>query len=615
MKSQHSRSPRDSRDGGSVFLVTNLVNNPEWEENAERACFGHARAWRVGFLLVSLLCLGAVAFVYDLCWQGSSRDLLEALTSEGQRAVSQKWLPSKPEQVLPFKKWMKEWHVKPGKLTPVIYHTYSHHPQFLKDSKEATEFMQWQIAHDCPKQVVGFNLLPNRGEMVVMRVLENVTSPARCQERCTNTPHCSAWTYARYGKFAKHCWRKQVFGTDLHYKKDSAVVSGLPCSPNARGFWWPYQNKDLYDLPITPLDGPELPPLHCQTVLNTASCQSSMDVTSWPMPWPLNTIVHNNPDLKCCAPVEIGQVTESCPPGSTPVRDGEECAGYDAGRFGCCPNTAVSGEQTSTMHCVMLFLPFSYEQDLVALQYEMGAGIFKCDSYALYSSEVVELVPGVVSRRIHNTMMCELGGEFITALNLGIFLCLYRQIMQDMEFKRASWLVKVDPDTVWMPDRLRHVLLEHSWGIGDDGIYLNNCEDGLHGPIEVFSQRAFWKLGAKAKTCSDHLDGQVCTSNCSSVYTQIKQCNGPCTDWWGEDIWSDQCLRRFTKARRVMVKTLLQEAHCKPQIPDWRSCRDQHTIAFHPFKNVWEFKHCAEAMLGGSPPAPTILQDSKHVVP
>ena len=58
-----------------------------------------------------------------------------------------------------------------------------------------------------------------------------------------------------------------------------------------------------------------------------------------------------------------------------------------------------------------------------------------------------------------------------------------------------AWVIKVDPDTVWSPARLRPVLHGLSWGLEDDGIYLNNCGEGLHGPVEIFSTRAFLALG------------------------------------------------------------------------------------------------------------------------
>ncbi|CAE6935900.1 unnamed protein product, partial [Symbiodinium sp. KB8] len=107
-------------------------------------------------------------------------------------------------------------------------------------------------------------------------------------------------------------------------------------------------------------------------------------------------------------------------------------------------------------------------------------------------------------------------------------------ILLDQDFLSAEWLVKVDPDTVWAPTRLRHYLREHSWGIGGDGIYFNNCEEGLHGPIEVFSKNAFISVGRAAQHCKAAYDHQECSDNCTGVWEQTKYCNGPCIQWWGE---------------------------------------------------------------------------------
>ncbi|CAK9013259.1 unnamed protein product [Durusdinium trenchii] len=250
------------------------------------------------------------------------------------------------------------------------------------------------------------------------------------------------------------------------------------------------------------------------------------------------------------------------------------------------------------VHCVMLFRPWTYEQSLIEIQYRKKAGIFQCDSYALYSNEVIELFPGVVSRRIHSPLMCEIGGQFITALNLGIFLTFYRQVILDADFMDSAWVIKVDPDTVWNPQRLRPLLDGLSWGLDGDGIYLNNCELGFHGPIEIFSTRSFLALGHHAKECAKAMDGKTCIDHCDGVWNQVEVCNGRCTDWWGEDIWADQCLSRFTQAKRVMVKTLLQEDHCKPHISDWRSCSNPEVVAFHPFKEPWQFERCLDAVSG-----------------
>ncbi|CAL1154036.1 unnamed protein product [Cladocopium goreaui] len=47
--------------------------------------------------------------------------------------LMQKWLPIHQSEVLPYDQWVKAWHVKVGRLTDVVYHTYSNHPEFVKD--------------------------------------------------------------------------------------------------------------------------------------------------------------------------------------------------------------------------------------------------------------------------------------------------------------------------------------------------------------------------------------------------------------------------------------------------------------------------------------------------
>eukprot|EP00931_Biecheleriopsis_adriatica_P051030 TRINITY_DN29561_c0_g1_i2.p1 TRINITY_DN29561_c0_g1~~TRINITY_DN29561_c0_g1_i2.p1 ORF type:complete len:515 (-),score=102.68 TRINITY_DN29561_c0_g1_i2:72-1589(-) len=235
---------------------------------------------------------------------------------------------------------------------------------------------------------------------------------------------------------------------------------------------------------------------------------------------------------------------------------------------------------SATMLCIVLFRAY---------------GSFQCDGQTLYSSQAVELAPGVASRRIHSTLLCELGGQFVTALNLGIFMALWRQVILDGDFLSYDWTIKADPDTVFFPARLRPILVSYSSALEEDGVYLNNCRYGLHGPMETFSQNALRALAARAQVCSNAMDGEVCNTpeSCQEVWQPSfrEHCNGNCTAWWGEDIWVDQCLKRFTKAQRVFVPELLQEDHCDPK-PGWRSCKDQDTVAFHPFKTIEEFQAC-----------------------
>lgn len=510
--------------------------------------------------------------------------------------LMQKWLPIHQSEVLPYDQWVKAWHVKVGRLTDVVYHTYSNHPEFVKELNGMTTFLQWQLSHNCPKQVVGFDIVSHDAHH--FKPLKGVTSPGQCQMICTETQDCNSWTWAKIGPWKYHCWRKSLKGM-YRFAENLHTVAGRACDHQTRGYWWPHSDADLYNLPMNLLDKSKVMHWQGRTCAVEGSrhlCQSAMERSF--LPWPLNQFQHHGQHVDCCAPVEMQQAAY-CSSG-TPVRTGKNCSGFEAADFECCPDGHVlrgtKRSEASTMHCVMLFRAWTDEQRLVELQHEQNAGIFACDSYALYSNQLLETQPGVVTRRIHSPMMCELGGQFITALNLGIFLAFYRQVILDQEFMSAAWVIKVDPDTVWSPSRLRPMLQDLEWGLSGDGIYLNNCKDGLHGPIEIFSSGAFFALGQNAKSCAFHLDGKECIEHCKGVWTQTKVCNGPCTEWWGEDIWADQCLWRFTEAKRVMIKTLLQEEHCKPHVPKWRSCDDPNTVAFHPFKSPEEYRKCLEEM-------------------
>eukprot|EP00913_Durusdinium_trenchii_P000052 g48.t1 len=332
----------------------------------------------------------------------------------------------------------------------------------------------WQIGFDCPKQVVGFDLISSK--MFRFNSANAARLDVATREESTKRSTAGSFQF-----------------TDGH----EDLISGRPCGTDVHNYWWPEQDSDLYNLPM-PHEVPFVDAPRCNVPLSRWDCQSTVNRPF--LPWPLNQ-VHQQQGSECCSPVERPQAI-SCRSGWA-LRSGQNCNGLDAGDFGCCPDDQVQGRERNEMHCVMLFRPWTYEQSLIEIQYRKKAGIFQCDSYALYSNEVIELFPGVVSRRIHSPLMCEIGGQFITALNLGIFLTFYRQVILDADFMDSAWVIKVDPDTVWNPQRLRPLLDGLSWGLDGDGIYLNNCELGFHGPIDAGPDVLFFVSpdGARETAC------------------------------------------------------------------------------------------------------------------
>merc|ERR1711933_467150 len=125
--------------------------------------------------------------------------------------------------------------------------------------------------------------------------------------------------------------------------------------------------------------------------------------------------------------------------------------------------------------------PSGYEKVLLQMQYQERTTIFSCDEHAVYSSKVLEVDVGLRTRAIDSDLRCREGGDSGTALNTGIFIALWKKVIGDGRFRFHDWTVKVDPDAVFFPERLRPHLLGRVEG--EDGTYINNCKYGLHGPI------------------------------------------------------------------------------------------------------------------------------------
>jgi len=227
------------------------------------------------------------------------------------------------------------------------------------------------------------------------------------------------------------------------------------------------------------------------------------------------------------------------------------------------------------MFCWILILLKSYEEGLIRLQHKLGAGVFGCDDYDIYSNATMELLPGVATRSVDVDLHCEYGGKWKTALNNGIFMTVWTAVAGDGKYARYAWTVKVDADTVFLPHRLRPFLVEHQAGFSSGaGVYLNNCVFGLHGPIEVFSKNAVKIWSEQMGHCREHFH---------------RQCGGSCL--WGEDKFIDQCLWKVLKSRRIDDFRIMLEDHCNHP-PNWASCTDRVVASFHPFKSESAYHDC-----------------------
>lgn len=242
------------------------------------------------------------------------------------------------------------------------------------------------------------------------------------------------------------------------------------------------------------------------------------------------------------------------------------------------PPTSENG--TDTIFCFSLSMPFGYEPGLLQFQQSMNASIFGCDDHAVYSNATV---PGVQTTIIKKDLTVKPGGDSYTLLNTWVFIAVFKKVIDDGWHKKHKWVVKVDPDAVFFPDRLRVVVKAH----GSTG-YINNCKFGLHGPIEVFSRIAMNALAADYEASFDKKTPKKCVEK-----LHFGQ--------WGEDFFLSQCLTKILKVTRELDERLMCEAHC--DCPDWYWCHNgTGRVTFHPFKQVDLYKQCmADALKVNAP--------------
>eukprot|EP00440_Ansanella_granifera_P033396 gb/GFBE01036238.1/.p1 GENE.gb/GFBE01036238.1/~~gb/GFBE01036238.1/.p1 ORF type:complete len:636 (+),score=158.82 gb/GFBE01036238.1/:1-1908(+) len=298
-------------------------------------------------------------------------------------------------------------------------------------------------------------------------------------------------------------------------------------------------------------------------------------------------------------------------------------------------------KRTVSLYCMALMMPMGYEAGLLLAQKERGVGIFQCDEWAVYSNQSKMANGDPFPFPVHEvkspdgqgiSLFVPLGGRWHTALNRDVFNQVWLEVVKVDRYRHHDWTVKVDPDSVFFPGRLKEVIYRrtplkfvHTQGPEPDhldcdyckkpgyqdqtcashvhwlqseghscmqalesvarapgldcgcqcndftcdlgaeqAMYINNCQWGLHGPIEVFSRRAIATYIAGLPICANLLPRA-----------------------WGEDKFIDQCMIELG-LKRVDAFDVMSEIACGDQPAP---C-GQFDTTFHPFKNVEKWMAC-----------------------
>mmetsp|Transcript_2283 Transcript_2283/g.5387 ORF Transcript_2283/g.5387 Transcript_2283/m.5387 type:complete len:813 (+) Transcript_2283:40-2478(+) len=455
------------------------------------------------------------------------------------------------------------------------------HQAFVKKHDALLELLKWQQVRACPAQLYNRDI----AEGSDAGTFPNVLSAAECQRLCTEKQcDASVWGAIRGVRgLSDTCFLKKLDATPKMFHRDGVVASLPCCRMHEEGQSCPspvFQTDVQTSEAFAPLGGSQSAEDCQQQCTNTKGCAA----------WAWGA-AKNKPGLtdvcflKKLAPDETPQLVDNAD-----VMSGLPCGCKSPANHALWPREEVEvfsmpkppAPRPSTpgsMLCLALMIAYSYETELLTQQYAHKRGIFACDAFGVYSNQLIVLAKGLVTKVIRSTQMCEVGGEFKTALNLRIFAAFWKQVFVDGEFLNHNFVVKADPDTVFIHHRLPPLLAKYddrASGLDGKGVYFNNCKYGMHGPLEVFSQNAMLALWGLFEPCYHYFR---------------KLCSGDCH--WGEDLWCDQCLKRKANATidRVNLYDLLLEQHCDPP-DDWDSCTDKDSVAFHPFKSSDTWAEC-----------------------
>lgn len=232
-----------------------------------------------------------------------------------------------------------------------------------------------------------------------------------------------------------------------------------------------------------------------------------------------------------------------------------------------------------TLFCWSHMQPNTSEVPLLRLQLARRANIFSCNYAAVISTKKILLgnMDGVeVWTWVNEAKEVPMGTNGVDGsttdsfLNTEIFLIGWETLMYSQQIWPYDFVVKVDPDSVFFPERLR----DHVSAYVGKKVYFSNCGKWggqvlLYGSLEVFS------IGAMR-----------------SYEQHVKDCRALPWHGWGEDYYMQHCMDMMG-VENVPDTNQVGDDRCVAA-----ECWDLSRVAFHDFKTAAEWDECYKTATG-----------------
>jgi hypothetical protein len=202
----------------------------------------------------------------------------------------------------------------------------------------------------------------------------------------------------------------------------------------------------------------------------------------------------------------------------------------------------------------------SYEVVLIRAFYPYSVSIFGCNSWVVYSDQKAWLGGTTYSVQSDAPKAKYVG----LWLNVDIFMNAWKRIFKHQEYLKTDWTVKVDPDAVFLPHRLRNHLRPFNGGM----LFFRNCPkfSSMQGPLEVLSRDAVANFARNYNNCVNGID-----------QSHI-----------GEDGFLQKCMEMLGVGSS-QDWSLLVDKYCGQEPAP---CTNGWAAAFHPFKDVKLYAKC-----------------------